>query len=135
MSTDGPTRVLQINDLRQNKDKSFARTEEPDWLESKRPWIVTNEGRAGKSKESSSIKQKLDELQMVLVLKGGVGLSLVSRELMEELVYICLTNIVIDYQSLPTAQLLDGSVQSFQVCFLCQTLPFTYSTYKFFTST
>ena len=122
MSTDGPTRVLQINDLRQNKDKSFARTEEPDWLESKRPWIVTNEGRAGKSKESSSIKQKLDELQMVLVLKGGVGLSLVSREPMEELVYICLTNIVIDYQSLPTAQLLDGSVQSFQVCFLCQTL-------------
>merc|ERR1719282_946975 len=115
VSTDGPTRVLQINDLRQNKDKSFARTEEPDWLESKRPWIVTNEGRAGKSKESSSIKQKLDELQMVLVLKGGVGVSLVSRDPAEELVYICLTNIVIDYQSLSSAQLLDGSVQSFQV--------------------
>ena len=60
-------------------------------------------------------QERLDELQIVLVMKGGLGLSLVSRDPAEELVYICLSNIVIDYQSLPTAQLLDGSVQSFQV--------------------
>ena len=42
--TDGPTRVLQIHDMQQNKDKAFARTEAQDWSETKRPWIVTNEG-------------------------------------------------------------------------------------------
>merc|ERR1719350_784615 len=59
--------------------------------------------------------KKTDELQVVLILKGGLGVSLVSREPPEELVYICLTNIVIDYQALPSTQLLDGSIQSFQV--------------------
>ena len=115
MTTDGPTRVLQINDVQQNKEKTFARTEVPDWLETKRPWLVTNEGRASKTQETKSPNVRLDEMQIVLVLKGGVGVSLVSRDPAEELVYICLTNIVIDYQSLPSAQLLDGSVQSFQV--------------------
>ena len=116
VTTDGPTRVLQISDVQQNREKSFARTEEPDWLETSRPWIVTTEGRAAKQQESKAAPSaKLDELQVVLVLKGGIGLSLVSREPAEELVYVCLTNIVIDYQSLPSAQLLDGSVQSFQV--------------------
>ena len=115
VTTDGPTRVLQINDVQQNKEKTFARTEVPDWLETKRPWLVTNEGRASKTQETKSPNVRLDEMQIVLVLKGGVGVSLVSRDPAEELVYICLTNIVIDYQSLPSAQLLDGSVQSFQV--------------------
>ena len=118
VTTDGPTRVLQINDVQQNREKSFARTDEPDWLETRRPWLVTNDGRANKKQELNSHmigQERLDELQIVLVMKGGLGLSLVSRDPAEELVYICLSNIVIDYQSLPTAQLLDGSVQSFQV--------------------
>ena len=119
--TDGPTRVLQIHDMQQNKDKAFARTEAQDWSETKRPWIVTNEGRGGgggNKQEASTVQpggDKMDELQVVLILKGGLGVSLVSREPPEELVYICLTNIVIDYQSLPSTQLLDGSIQSFQV--------------------
>ena len=116
VTTDGPTRVLQINDIQQNRDKLFARAEEPEWLETKRPWLITNQGRAGeKRKESDASHDSLDELQVVLVLKGGIGISLVTRDPPEELLYICLTNIVIDYQSLPSAQLLDGSVQSFQV--------------------
>jgi vacuolar protein sorting-associated protein 13D len=51
------------------------------------------------------------------MLKGGMGISLVSnREVAgEELLYISLTNILLDYQSLPSTQLLDGSVQSIQV--------------------
>ena len=119
--TDGPTRVLQIHDMQQNKEKAFARTEAQDWSETKRPWIVTNEGRGGgggNKQEASTVQpggDKMDELQVVLILKGGLGVSLVSREPPEELVYICLTNIVIDYQSLPSTQLLDGSIQSFQV--------------------
>ena len=113
--TDGPTRVLQIHDLQQNREKSFARTEGQDWTDSKRPWIVTDEGRARKKQEIKVQQDKLDELQVVFILKGGIGVSLVSRDPPEELVYICLTNIVIDYQSLPSTQLLDGSIQSFQV--------------------
>ena len=54
VTTDGPTRVLQINDVQQNKEKTFARTEVPDWLETKRPWLVTNEGRASKTQETKS---------------------------------------------------------------------------------
>ena len=117
--TDGPTRVLQIHDMQQSKEKAFARTEAQDWSETRRPWIVTHEGRAGGNKEQEAAKvlsgDKKDELQVVLILKGGLGVSLVSREPPEELVYICLTNIVIDYQALPSTQLLDGSIQSFQV--------------------
>ena len=63
----------------------------------------------------ASSSSNLGELQVVLLLKGGLGISLVNKDPGEELAYICLTNIVIDYQSLPTAQLLDGSVQSFQI--------------------
>jgi vacuolar protein sorting-associated protein 13D len=58
-----------------------------------------------------------EEIQLLLMLKGGMGISLVSnREVAgEELLYISLTNILLDYQSLPSTQLLDGSVQSIQV--------------------
>ena len=58
-----------------------------------------------------------EELQVLLLLKGGLGLSLVSNKEGpgEELLYISLTNILLDYQRLPTAQLLDGSVQTVQV--------------------
>jgi len=116
VTTDGPTRVLQINDMKQTREKSFAKAEEPDWLETKRPWLVTHAGGAGiKRKESDASSSNLGELQVVLLLKGGLGISLVNKDPGEELVYVCLTNIVIDYQSLPTAQLLDGSVQSFQI--------------------
>ena len=113
VTTDGPTRVLQVTDLKQPKEKSYARAEEPDWLETKKPWLVTAE--VGGRKSSKSREERKGELQLVLQLKGGLGISLVNKEPGEELVYCCLTNIVIDYQSLPDAQLLDGSVQSIQV--------------------
>ena len=113
VTTDGPTRVLQVTDLKQPKEKSYARAEEPDWLETKKPWLVTAE--VGGRKSSEAREERKGELQLVLQLKGGLGISLVNKEPGEELVYCCMTNIVIDYQSLPDAQLLDGSVQSIQV--------------------
>jgi len=115
ITTDGPTRVLQVTDMKQTKEKSFAKAEEPDWLETKRPWLVTEGGAGVRRRVSDAPSSNLGELQVVLLLKGGVGISLVNKNPGEELVFICLTNIVIDYQSLPTAQLLDGSVQSFQI--------------------
>ena len=109
VTTDGPTRVLQVTDLKLPKERSFAKASEPDWLETRKPWLVRAEGRPAEAEERRA------ELQLVLQLKGGLGLSLVTKEPGEELVYCCLTNIVIDYQSLLDAQLLDGSVQSVQV--------------------
>ena len=132
VATDGPTRVLQITDLRQGS-RGFARAEEPDWLGSRRPWPVLpegnsrgryrrpvfQEGASGGGGPASRINSNSghDELQLLLGLKGGLGISLVSnRDVVgEELLYISLTNILLEYQSLPLGQLLDGSVQTVQV--------------------
>ena len=123
VTTDGPTRVLQISDMKQSRERSYAKAEEPDWLETKKPWLVTAEGGAagdrrrgsgGEAREAGRAERR-GELQLVLQLRGGLGVSVVNKEPGEELMYCCLTNIVLDYQSLPTAQLLDGSVQSLQV--------------------
>ena len=134
VTTDGPTRVLQITDLRQGS-RGFARAEEPDWLGSRRPWPVVPEG-SGSNGGGGRYRRhpfpegggaggpvaggggaQYEELQVLLLLKGGLGLSLVSNKEGpgEELLYISLTNILLDYQRLPTAQLLDGSVQTVQV--------------------
>ena len=122
VTTDGPTRVLQVSDVKAPREKSFAKAEEPDWLETKKPWLVTADSGSGVRRRNSrgengetGSEERKGELQVVLLLKGGVGISLVNKDPGEELMYCCLTNIVIDYQSLPTAQLLDGSVQSIQV--------------------
>jgi vacuolar protein sorting-associated protein 13D len=133
VTTDGPTRVLQITDLRHGS-RGFARAEEPDWRGSRRPWPVLPEGsksgpvRGGHFLQessrgmtgmtaNSSNTAHYEELQVVLLLKGGLGISLVSNKEGpgEELLYISLTNILLDYQRLPSAQLLDGSVQTVQV--------------------
>ena len=118
VTTDGPTRVLQISDLKQTREtRQVAKAEEPEWLETRRPWLVTSEGGMGGRPSQKAEKESASkgELQLVVVLKGGLGVSLISRDPPEELAYISLTNIVVDYQALPTAHLLDGSVQNFQI--------------------
>ena len=97
MTTDDPTRVLQVTDMKQPKakEKSYARAEELDWLETRKPWLVAAE--VGGRKSSKGREERNGELQLVLQLKGGLGISLVNKEPREELVYGCLTNIVIDY--------------------------------------
>ena len=86
--------------------------DDPEWVDMRRPRLVMADSSA---RRDEKVGTGVDQLQVVLMLKGGLGISLVSRDPSEELVYALLTNIVMDYQSLPTAQLLDGSVQNIQV--------------------
>lgn len=55
------------------------------------------------------------ELQVVVQAKQGLGLSLVSRDPHEELLYAFMSNVVVDYQTSPLQQILDGSIQYIQV--------------------
>lgn len=51
-------------------------------------------------------------------LKGGLGISLINR-IPEELVYITLSNIAVEYQSSPEKILFDISVGDIQVLSKC----------------
>lgn len=60
-------------------------------------------------------RKTIDELQILLKAKHGVGLSLISREPQEELLYAFMSNVMIDYQKTEESTMLDGSVQNMQV--------------------
>ena len=87
----------------------FARLEERDWLlinESKRPHLIAAphgqnsvEDRVAASARNAPTE---NEFQVVLMAKGGIGLSLVSRSPAEELMYTFMSFVVIDYQSSAT---------------------------------
>ena len=108
VTSDGPTRVLQITDSK-NK-KAYATLEEKDWMlinEDKRPNLITNEAaetaRAPEAvpltaSSSKATAQNNDEFQLICFAKSGIGLSLVSREPPEEILYLFMANVVIDYQ-------------------------------------
>ncbi len=55
------------------------------------------------------------EFQIVILAKAGIGLSLVSKDPPEELLYAFMSNVVVDYQISSTQCILDGSVQNVQV--------------------
>ncbi|XP_059722821.1 intermembrane lipid transfer protein VPS13D isoform X2 [Haemorhous mexicanus] len=98
---DGPTRVLQITDCNQRRsDRSFSEGEqlpvsEPDLRKFKNP-------------------DTEQELEVLVKLEGGIGLSLVNK-VPEELVFASLTNINVHYTQLSTGQVLELSVQDIQV--------------------
>ena len=147
--TEGPTRVLQISDVKQKVkeratsefelyyytvgikipflyllQRAYARLEERDWLhvgEGKRPSLV---GKTSLSNSNSSSNNSPDikvkgggdrEFQIVILAKAGIGLSLVSKDPPEELLYAFMSNVVVDYQISSTQCILDGSVQNVQV--------------------
>ena len=100
--------------------------EERDWLlisESHRPNMITssqfgtigtttNPISKGSGQDSSGSSAAADrEFQIVIHAKQGLGLSLVSRDPYEELLYAHMSNVVVDYQSTRSHQILDGSVQ------------------------
>lgn len=99
--------------------------EERDWLlinESHRPNMITsnqfgtistttNPIASRSSTGESSSPDSNREFQIVIHAKQGLGLSLVSREPSEEILYAHLSNVVVDYQSTKSHQILDGSVQ------------------------
>ncbi|XP_023229581.1 vacuolar protein sorting-associated protein 13D-like isoform X2 [Centruroides sculpturatus] len=112
---DGPTRVLQIYDFRQ---KLVSMTN------SSTDWVVVEEQKKLKTKlavaKNSLHKQtfsKIEETYAVHIyshLSGGFGISLINH-LSEELIYICLQNIMVEYNRTHDGHSVDGSIQNIQV--------------------
>ncbi|XP_015503783.1 vacuolar protein sorting-associated protein 13D isoform X2 [Parus major] len=98
---DGPTRVLQISDLNQRRnDRSFSEGEE----------LPVTEQDLRKFKNPDTER----ELEVLVKLEGGIGLSLVNK-VPEELVFASLTRIHVHYTQLSTSQVLELSVHDIQV--------------------
>lgn len=115
VTTDGPTRVLEITDVKQKR--VYAQLEERDWhqiQQDKRPTMVVP-GSLLPRKDSRPEGSRGREFQLVIEAKHGVGLSLVCRNPSEELLYVFMTNVVVNYQSSAIQTVLDGSVQHIQI--------------------
>ncbi|XP_071432103.1 intermembrane lipid transfer protein VPS13D isoform X4 [Pithys albifrons albifrons] len=98
---DGPTRVLQITDFNQRRsDRLFSEGEE----------LPVTEQDLRKLKNPDTEQ----ELEVLVKLEGGIGLSLVNK-VPEELVFASLTRINVHYTQLSTSQVLELSVQDIQV--------------------
>ncbi|XP_014112733.1 PREDICTED: vacuolar protein sorting-associated protein 13D isoform X1 [Pseudopodoces humilis] len=101
VTPDGPTRVLQITDLNQRRnDRSFSEGEE----------LPVTEQDLRKFKNPDTER----ELEVLVKLEGGIGLSLVNK-VPEELVFASLTRIHVHYTQLSTSQVLELSVHDIQV--------------------
>lgn len=114
----------------------YARLEEKDWNlinESKRPNLITmdpSDQLVGEYSSANYISRKSsktlydcdgklipneNEFQLLASFKSGIGLSLVSREPAEELLYLFMSNILVEYQASAQQTVLDGSVQNIQI--------------------
>ncbi|XP_012219117.1 intermembrane lipid transfer protein Vps13D isoform X2 [Linepithema humile] len=107
VTTDGPTRVLQVLDIKERK-KTFALLEERDWSHiavSHRPIQIDAD------------VQKLDssELDLKLDLPSGLGLSIVSQRPVEELLFARLAGISLNLVQTPFNTMLDLSVADVQI--------------------
>ncbi|GIY47635.1 vacuolar protein sorting-associated protein 13D [Caerostris extrusa] len=115
---DGPTRVLQITDFK--KKQVVTRTSPSS------DWIVVDEtfnNKLNDTESSHSLKDSylqtsngLDdiELQISLQIPKGLGISMVNY-LSEELIYIWLHNIMVEYNKTLSYHTLDGSIKDIQV--------------------
>lgn len=107
--TDGPTRVLEIVDIKQKQ--KFALLEERDWAHisaTQRPSLIHNE-----SGQSSPNERAL--MNICLFLDRGLGVSIVSRQPPEELVFIRLVGIAMELQKGSASQKLSLCVEDIQV--------------------
>ncbi|XP_072553553.1 intermembrane lipid transfer protein VPS13D isoform X2 [Salminus brasiliensis] len=93
---DGPTRVLQISDFNQRRMNRTSPSTEED-----------------PSKEAQK-KATEEELEVLVNLEDGVGLSLVNK-VPEELVFATLTGINVHFTRTAASQMLELSVQNIQV--------------------
>ncbi|XP_028848635.1 vacuolar protein sorting-associated protein 13D isoform X2 [Denticeps clupeoides] len=94
---DGPTRVLQISDFNQRRmNRTSATTEEEQ------------------TKEKSEKKLSEEELEVMINLEDGVGVSLVNK-VPEELVFITLSGINVHFIRTAASQVLELSVLNIQV--------------------
>jgi len=108
VTTDGPTRVLQILDVNKPATRAYATLEEKN---QERPQLITAEQKTGQALAEKSQR----EVQIIVTAKGGIGVSLVSLEPPEELLYAFMSNVMIDYQDTNDQTTLDGSVQNMQI--------------------
>ncbi|XP_078281630.1 intermembrane lipid transfer protein VPS13D isoform X1 [Rhinoraja longicauda] len=99
---DGPTRVLQITDVQHRRThRSLTGTEEC-------PLAEVGEIRKLKNLEAEQ------ELEVLVKLDGGVGLSLINK-VPEELAFATLTGIDVHYTKVATGQMLEVSIQDVQI--------------------
>ncbi|XP_051961416.1 intermembrane lipid transfer protein VPS13D-like [Xyrauchen texanus] len=94
---DGPTRVLQISDFNQRRMN--------------RPSPSTEENQ---NKERAQVKVPVEELEVLVNLDEGVGLSLVNK-LPEELVFATLSGIDVHFTRTAASQVLELTVKDIQV--------------------
>ncbi|KAK0083635.1 hypothetical protein PV325_008476 [Microctonus aethiopoides] len=107
VTTDGPTRVLQILDIKERK-KTFALLEERDWSHiavAHRPMQMNNNER----------DDGFSELQLTIGLPAGLGLSIVSRRPVEELMFARLAGISFDLLKTLQNSILNLSIADVQV--------------------
>lgn len=104
---DGPIRVLEIADI-QNEHLSKSNIMEVSG------WQIYEEKSIQSKEEESSQQEDRKLLELSMSLKGGLGISLINK-VPEELVYISLSNITMDYVSTPERVSFDISVADIQV--------------------
>lgn len=101
INTDGPTRVLQISDIKEKR--VFTLVDEGSWIN------ISNAANASRRDDS-----QVREVQIIIQLPV-VGISLVSRKPHEELLYAYLSGIKMHILLQPIAELLDLSIQDIQI--------------------
>ncbi|XP_043601959.1 vacuolar protein sorting-associated protein 13D isoform X2 [Bombus pyrosoma] len=107
VTTDGPTRVLQVLDIKERK-KTFALLEERDWSHiaiSHRPTQINSDAE----------KVNTKELELKVNLTAGLGLSIVSRRPVEELLFARLAGISLELVQTPINTTLDLSMEDIQI--------------------
>ncbi|CAN9515953.1 unnamed protein product [Ophioblennius macclurei] len=94
---DGPTRVLQISDFNQRR-------------------VIQNSPSTEKDKNKEDVKKKEleQELEVVVNLEEGLGVSLVNK-VPEELVFITLSGIEVHFTRTATNEVLELNIQNIQV--------------------
>ncbi|XP_039294739.1 vacuolar protein sorting-associated protein 13D isoform X2 [Nilaparvata lugens] len=121
IDTDGPTRVVQIYDVKEKRTYSIA--EEHDWVS------VMGSGNLHQhsinSLSSSSIGEdviansagnsSIREVQLTVGLPHGLGLSLISRQPPEELVFMQLTGIDFNAMWTPEIEMFNVTIKDIQV--------------------
>ena len=115
VSTDGPTRVLQITDAQSKNFPQVARMDSGDLVyinETGASFTTVLSSQKEKNDSTSTNDYKVEEFQ-VLVMLNGLGLSIIS--LNEELVYSLLSNVVLDFNSSSKTRTLDCSVRDIQI--------------------
>ncbi|XP_054285267.1 intermembrane lipid transfer protein VPS13D-like [Macrosteles quadrilineatus] len=107
--TDGPTRVLQVTDVKDSR--MVAVLEESDWVN-----VSTNHRPAALLTDDTALLAPKDNKEFQLNVElPCIGVSLVSRQPPEELVYIKLSQIRLSAMWTHEAEMLDACVQDIQV--------------------